>query len=149
MTWATAALVLAVAAGCAPADDGTQDAAGSKEAPEARAVAGGGAAAPVADAESAARGEALFRSRGCVACHTVGGGRLVGPDLQGVTERREPKWIVAMITNPDSMIQNDPTAKDLFAQFMTPMANQNVSQAEARDLWAYLAGAGGVEDAGP
>ena len=32
-------------------------------------------------------GEEIFQS-GCNACHTIGGGRLVGPDLLGVSERR-------------------------------------------------------------
>ncbi len=25
----------------------------------------------------------------CKACHTIGGGKLIGPDLKGVTERRD------------------------------------------------------------
>ena len=32
-------------------------------------------------------GEQLFQTN-CSACHTVGGGRLVGPDLAGVPEKR-------------------------------------------------------------
>ena len=39
-------------------------------------------------AEDIAKGEATFVSKGCNACHKIGGGKLVGPDLLGVTSRR-------------------------------------------------------------
>jgi cytochrome c2 len=29
----------------------------------------------------------------CTACHMIGGGRLVGPDLQGITEKRTKDWL--------------------------------------------------------
>ena len=84
------------------------------------------------------QGEALFTSNGCNACHTVGGGRLVGPDLAGVSERREYSFIAGMITNPDSMLANDETAKALLGEYLTPMANQDVTRDEARALYEYF-----------
>lgn len=39
-------------------------------------------------------GQALYEQRGCPACHTLGAGSLVGPDLRGVTERRDRDWLV-------------------------------------------------------
>lgn len=90
------------------------------------------------DLELAARGEGLFQSKGCVACHTVGNGKLVGPDLLGVTERRELDWMQHMMMNPDSMLQADATAKELLGQFFTPMANMKVTQDEARALINFL-----------
>jgi mono/diheme cytochrome c family protein len=90
------------------------------------------------DSALADRGQELFRTRACTTCHTVGGGRLVGPDLSEVTERREFGWILSMIQNPDSMIRADSLARQLFAEYMTPMANQGITAEEARALYEYL-----------
>ena len=90
------------------------------------------------DQDLASSGESLFQSKGCLACHTVGRGRLTGPDLQGVTERREYGWMIAMMTNPDSMVKEDPVAKQLFAEYMTPMLNLGVTTGDARAIYEYL-----------
>jgi mono/diheme cytochrome c family protein len=90
------------------------------------------------DQALAAQGAELFKSRGCVACHTFGGGRLVGPDLVGLTERRSFDWTYAMITNPDSMLANDETARALLAEYYTPMTNQNVQRDEAMALYEHI-----------
>ncbi len=88
--------------------------------------------------ELAAKGKELFGTKGCTACHTVGGGRLVGPDLKGVTERRDKEWIIHMILNPDSMINNDPVAKQLLQEYNVPMPNQGVTPEEAEAIYEYL-----------
>lgn len=90
------------------------------------------------DPALAERGAELFQTKGCVACHTVGGGRLVGPDLAGVTDRREPGWLAAQILEPDSMIRNDPIARDLFAEYMTPMSDQGLTVEETRAVLEFL-----------
>jgi mono/diheme cytochrome c family protein len=86
-----------------------------------------------------AKGLEVFGLKGCTACHKVGGGRLVGPDLKGVTARRDETWIKKMILRPDVMIKQDEVAKKLFVEHLTEMPNQNVDpQAELPFLLAYL-----------
>jgi mono/diheme cytochrome c family protein len=90
------------------------------------------------DQELASQGEDLFTQRGCVACHKIGEGRLVGPDLAGVTDRRSFTWIYSIITNPDSMLRSDSTAQRLLGEYFTPMPNQKVQPEEAQALYEYL-----------
>ena len=45
-----------------------------------------------------------------------------------------------MITKPDSMIKADSTARQLFAEYMTPMLNLGVTREEARAVYEYLRG---------
>lgn len=33
----------------------------------------------------------------CFACHTIGGDRLVGPDLAGIQDKRTHEWLVKFI----------------------------------------------------
>lgn len=56
---------------------------------------------------------AFFRQN-CSACHTVGGGHLIGPDLEGVTKRKDRTWLVKFLQNPKAMIDSgDPYAAKL------------------------------------
>jgi mono/diheme cytochrome c family protein len=89
-------------------------------------------------AELAADGERLFRVKGCLACHKIQGGPSVGPDLAGVTVRREYSWYYAMVSNPDSMLAQDPIAQALLAQYRTRMVYQRVTDYEIRALFEYL-----------
>jgi mono/diheme cytochrome c family protein len=73
----------------------------------------------------------------CSACHKIEE-RYVGPALLGVTTRRAPEWIMNMILNPEVMIQEDDTAYNLFAEYMTPMANQNMTEEQARAILEYF-----------
>ena len=56
----------------------------------------------------------FFRQR-CVSCHTIGGGRLTGPDLKNVGERQEREWLVRFLLNPGAVIQSgDSYAQQLY-----------------------------------
>ena len=48
-------------------------------------------------------GEQVFNTT-CFACHTIGGGRLIGPDLAGVHEKRSQEWLEKFIKSSQSMI---------------------------------------------
>jgi nitric oxide reductase subunit C len=62
------------------------------------------AAAPVkSSAAIIAEGKTLFYNTGCMSCHTVGGlGGILGPSLDGVSQRRNSKEIEAFIAAPRS-----------------------------------------------
>lgn len=66
-------------------------------------LAASAAAQTVAEPAAAGQGRALFEQQ-CVACHTVGGGDRVGPDLAGVLQRRDEAWVKRMIHAPDELI---------------------------------------------
>ena len=73
----------------------------------------------------------------CSACHKPDK-RFVGPAPKGIMERRTPEWIMNMILNPDEMVQKDPIAKALLAEYLSPMANQNLTEEEARAILEYF-----------
>ena len=89
------------------------------------------------DAELASTGETEFKAK-CTACHKISK-RHIGPALKGVTERRSPEWIMNMILNPEEMVQKDPIAKQLLIDYNgAPMANQNLTEDEARAILEYF-----------
>jgi len=62
------------------------------------------------DPNLAKRGESIFKGKGCTACHTIGKGKLAGPDLAGVTERRSEDWLRRWLKDPTQMIGSDSIA---------------------------------------
>lgn len=97
---------------------------------------------PLAQAQTPS-GQQLFDQR-CKTCHTIGGGRTVGPDLKGIASVRDRAWLVRFIVSPDQLIsQGDPIAKQLVEQYKMPMPNLGLSVAEAAAVLAYVeAGSG-------
>ena len=85
------------------------------------------------------RGKYVF-ARDCVACHTVGHGDKVGPDLLGVTTVREHGWLVRIIQNPEQLLNaNDPIATALLKKYNNlRMPNLSVNNDELNLLIAYL-----------
>lgn len=89
------------------------------------------------DPELAAEGEAVYNQM-CLACHRVGK-RFIGPAPDGILERRSPEWVMNMILNPEVMVAEDPLARDLLIEFNgSPMANQGLSQEQARAVLEYF-----------
>jgi protein SCO1 len=84
-------------------------------------------------------GQAMYKKI-CAPCHTIGVGDRVGPDLRGVTERRDPAWLASYIRNPSAMLAKvDPVARELAAKFEpVRMPNLRLSEQDAEDLIAYL-----------
>lgn len=88
------------------------------------------------DAALAERGAELYRMK-CSSCHKMDG-RYVGPALGNITEERSPAYIMNMILNPQEMITTHPEAKKKFAEFMTPMPNQSLTEDDARAVLEFL-----------
>ena len=86
-------------------------------------------------------GALVFQSR-CGACHTIGKGDSVGPDLAGVTTRRERSWLVRYLRAPDRMLaENDPIATSLLARYRgVPMPNLRLTDGEVAVLLTFLEG---------
>jgi mono/diheme cytochrome c family protein len=78
----------------------------------------------------------------CSACHTVGGGQLVGPDLEGVSERRSEQWIIEFVQRSQELVRaGDPDAVAVFEEFnRIPMPDQPLSDNDIRGIIEYIAG---------
>ncbi len=74
----------------------------------------------------------------CLACHKPYE-KYIGPAPKNILDRRSPEWIMNMILNPEEMLKKDPIAKQLFIEYNgAPMANQNLTQEEARSILEYF-----------
>lgn len=55
-----------------------------------------------------------FFQQNCTSCHTIGGGRITGPDLKDVVKRKDRIWLERFVQNPKGMIDSgDPYALQL------------------------------------
>ncbi|HWX54360.1 MAG TPA: SCO family protein [Verrucomicrobiae bacterium] len=85
------------------------------------------------------KGQYIF-GRDCLACHTIGHGDTIGPDLLGVTHVREGKWLARIIQAPDQLLkEDDPMATALLAKYKNVrMPNLGVGDADLHYLIEYL-----------
>ncbi len=91
------------------------------------------------DAAGSFHDSALLFIQRCAQCHTLGGGRGVGPDLTGVTSRRAKDWLIGFIQNPDSYLDKDADAQKLLAEYGgVRMENVHVTKAQAEGLVAFI-----------
>ena len=83
---------------------------------------------------------AMYFQNKCMSCHTVGQGDDVGPDLKGVTKKRDKKWLIRFIQESQSMIEEgDPVANELFAKYKNKkMPDQELDDDEVEELLAYI-----------
>ena len=88
------------------------------------------------------RGEQIYRTR-CASCHSLTGNELagaLGPDLLGVNQRREKRWLFDWLKAPDQMLKKkDPIAIALYKQYNNlAMPNMRLNQEEAVVLLDYI-----------
>ena len=97
----------------------------------------------------AAANPAMTFERKCSACHTVGRGKLVGPDLKGVTARRSRSWLSAWITSPEALIASGDAAAIALVETFKPlrMPVMGLRADEISALIDYLAAGGPEADA--
>ena len=89
------------------------------------------------DTDLAKKGEEIYGQM-CTACHKQNQD-FIGPAPNGVLERRSPEWIMNMNLNPEEMVQKNKDARDLLIKFNgAPMANQNLTEEQARAILEYF-----------
>lgn len=92
--------------------------------------------------------EKAFKST-CAACHTIGAGDKVGPDLAGLSKRRKVDWIVKFVKYPEGMINGDaeeagyekadPIAQKLYALYKPQiMAEQELTKDQVQAILKYI-----------
>jgi cytochrome c2 len=92
-------------------------------------------------------GATLFKP--CAACHTIGGGKTVGPDLKGITKQRTNEWLIQFIQSSGKLIKSgDPDAVAVFKQYNNiPMPDNALTADQVNKILAHIdGGAGGAVD---
>ena len=76
----------------------------------------------------------------CGACHTIGKGRLVGPDLKGVNDRHNEEWLINFIRASQKMVKaGDKDAVKIFDEYKIPMPdNANLTDEQIKGLLSYI-----------
>jgi mono/diheme cytochrome c family protein len=88
-------------------------------------------------------GQQIYQ-KSCAACHSIGGGRLVGPDLKGVNDKRPEDWLLKFIKSSEKLVKSgDKTALALLDEFKMPMPDQALSDEQIKKVLAHVKEAGG------
>jgi mono/diheme cytochrome c family protein len=84
-------------------------------------------------------GEEIFKST-CSSCHTINGGRLVGPDLSGVYNIRGNEWLIGFIRSSQKLIKSgDSAAIAIYEEYnKIPMPDNNLSDAEIVSIIDFI-----------
>src|SRR5580765_7044503 len=86
----------------------------------------------------AVAGKLAFESK-CLACHSIGQGKKLGPDLAGVTKHRDAQWLTRWLKDPEAMLKSDAEAKKMLKEYNNiPMPNQSLTDAEIKQFIKYF-----------
>ena len=97
------------------------------------------AASFAVDAAKAKAGAKVFAAKACTGCHTVGKGRLAGPDLAGLLERRTEEWARMWLKDPSAMFDTDETAKALLKEYNNvKMPNMKLTEEQIDQVLHYI-----------
>ena len=84
-------------------------------------------------------GEQIFKAN-CTSCHNIGEGRLIGPGLKGVTEKRNKEWLKQWInSSSDFIASGDADAIAIFEEYnKSVMTSFYFSDEDFEALYGYL-----------
>jgi len=92
-----------------------------------------------ASAQDVVTGEKIYKQK-CSVCHSIGKGKIVGPDLKGISARRNEKWLLSFIKSPEAMVaKKDPIAVQLLNEHnQILMPDPELTDAEIKNVLAYI-----------
>lgn len=92
-------------------------------------------------------GEQLFNTI-CIACHTIGEGKLLGPDLKNMHKRHSEEWMIKFIRSSQNMIkEGDEKAVKLFNEYnMIVMPDNAFTDEQIKSIIAFIKSKSGVEE---
>lgn len=95
-------------------------------------------------------GEEIFKTT-CTACHTIGGGRLVGPDLKGIYNQRDNPWLISFIRSSQKMVKSgDKDAVAIFNEYnKVPMPDNNLTDDQIISIIDYIKVTDGASGTSP
>jgi nitric oxide reductase subunit C len=88
-------------------------------------------------------GEAAYIAEGCPACHTIGDGIRLGPDLAGVSSRYDRTTILQWMSDPDAIYRSRRVS--VVNSGFPQMPALSLSQEKATLIADYLRSPGGVQ----
>jgi hypothetical protein len=89
------------------------------------------------DESMVAKAQLIYNAK-CFACHKLTDEKLVGPGWKGVTDRREPEWIMNFITNTQVMLDKDLAAQSEMVTCIVRMPNQDLTDEQARQIMEFM-----------
>jgi cytochrome c551/c552 len=89
------------------------------------------------DEDMIAKAGPLYNAK-CIACHKLTDEKLVGPGWKGITDRREPEWIMNFITNTQVMLDKDLAAQSDLVTCIVRMPNQDLTDEQARQVLEFM-----------
>jgi len=93
-------------------------------------------------------GETIFKET-CAACHSIGKGKLIGPDLANIQDRLSEEWIIKFVKSSQTVIKSgDKYADSLFKAYnQIPMPDQpNLTDEQIKGIITYIGGKDSAPD---
>lgn len=88
-------------------------------------------------------GQDIF-NKTCAPCHTIGKGRLVGPDLKNISEKRNQDWLIAFVQSSQTVINSgDENAVAIYKEYNNLlMPDQPLSNDQIKAVLNYISTSG-------